>query len=169
MYRPGFYFGPHEGCSIYAHHRHPRFDPVGKGREQPMLPQPREYTVTASAVVTFVFSVDIDGTVRIRGGSYRFPRNALAEADVATFGAPRQPADDDAFYRLMDAVRSDFAEGDLYLNDGRIPEPILDAPRMMPGQEPYTPEELDRLHALVHDAALGDPGEAGEIEEGKPR
>ena len=35
-------------------------------------------------------------------------------------------------------------------------------PRMMPGQEPYTPAELDTLHALVHDGAAGDPGETSE-------
>jgi hypothetical protein len=34
--------------------------------------------------------------------------------------------------------------------------------RMMPGQPPYTPDELRRLHALVRDAAAGDPGEANE-------
>jgi len=33
---------------------------------------------------------------------------------------------------------------------------------MMPGQEPYTPEERERLYALVRDAADGDPGEQGE-------
>lgn len=38
------------------------------------------------------------------------------------------------------------------------------APRMMPGQEPYTQEELDRLYAAVADAADGDPGEEGEAE-----
>ncbi|MGV0985033.1 MAG: hypothetical protein ACOYB2_10790 [Limnohabitans sp.] len=38
------------------------------------------------------------------------------------------------------------------------------APKMMPGQEPYTPEEVATLHALVADAALGDPGEAGEAD-----
>lgn len=35
-------------------------------------------------------------------------------------------------------------------------------PRMMPGQEPYTPEEQARASALVTDAAMGDPGEAAE-------
>ncbi len=35
-------------------------------------------------------------------------------------------------------------------------------PRMMPGQEPYTPEEMTRLQNLVSDAAKGDPGEADE-------
>jgi hypothetical protein len=36
---------------------------------------------------------------------------------------------------------------------------------MMPGQTPYTLDELERLHRLVADAAAGDPGEQGEIEE----
>lgn len=35
-------------------------------------------------------------------------------------------------------------------------------PKMMPGQTPYTPEELDALHRMIADAAAGDPGEAGE-------
>jgi hypothetical protein len=35
-------------------------------------------------------------------------------------------------------------------------------PKMMPGQEQYKPGELQELYALVHDAAEGDPGEAGE-------
>ena len=38
------------------------------------------------------------------------------------------------------------------------PEPT----KMMPGQEPYTPEELARLQSLVSDAAEGDPGETEE-------
>lgn len=41
--------------------------------------------------------------------------------------------------------------------------------RMMPGQTPYTPEEVGMLHELVSDAAKGDPGEAGEIEDRAPR
>ena len=36
------------------------------------------------------------------------------------------------------------------------------APKMMPGQEPYTPAELTTLYGLVADAAAGDPGEANE-------
>lgn len=35
-------------------------------------------------------------------------------------------------------------------------------PGMMPGQKPYTADELKRLHALVSAAADGDPGEEGE-------
>ena len=38
----------------------------------------------------------------------------------------------------------------------------MTTPRMMPGQEPYTPAELDTLHSLIHDAAEGDPGETNE-------
>ncbi len=38
-------------------------------------------------------------------------------------------------------------------------------PKMMPGQEPYTDDELRVLYAWIHDAALGDPGEVGEIED----
>jgi hypothetical protein len=34
--------------------------------------------------------------------------------------------------------------------------------QMMPGQTPYTPEELETLYALVSDAADEDPGEANE-------
>lgn len=34
--------------------------------------------------------------------------------------------------------------------------------RTLPGQEPYTPAEIATLYGLVHDAALGDPGEADE-------
>lgn len=37
-------------------------------------------------------------------------------------------------------------------------------PRMMPGQEPYSQRDLDRLYRLIDDAAAGDPGEAGEAE-----
>ena len=37
-----------------------------------------------------------------------------------------------------------------------------EAPKMMPGQEPYTPNELATLYGLVSDAAAGDPGEANE-------
>lgn len=36
--------------------------------------------------------------------------------------------------------------------------------KMLPGQEPYTPDELRRLTALVGIAAEQDPGEQGEIE-----
>lgn len=35
--------------------------------------------------------------------------------------------------------------------------------RMVPGQEPYTLEEWARVKRLVHDAALGDPGEEDEF------
>lgn len=35
-------------------------------------------------------------------------------------------------------------------------------PKMMPGQEPYTPDELARVEKLVSDAADSDPGETGE-------
>lgn len=35
--------------------------------------------------------------------------------------------------------------------------------RMMPGQEPYTAAELAFVNALIGDAALGDPGEYGEV------
>jgi hypothetical protein len=34
--------------------------------------------------------------------------------------------------------------------------------KMMPGQEPYTDDELRALHNLVSDAAEGDPGERDE-------
>lgn len=36
------------------------------------------------------------------------------------------------------------------------------SPKMMPGQEPYTPAELVVLHRLVRWAAEGDPGEQDE-------
>ena len=35
-------------------------------------------------------------------------------------------------------------------------------PKMMPGQEEYTPEELAQLYQTVSDAAEGDPGEQDE-------
>lgn len=35
-------------------------------------------------------------------------------------------------------------------------------PKMMPGQTPYTPEDVARLEQLVSDAAAGDPGELEE-------
>lgn len=35
-------------------------------------------------------------------------------------------------------------------------------PKMIPGQDPYTADELDALYALVADAAEGDPGERDE-------
>lgn len=38
----------------------------------------------------------------------------------------------------------------------------MNTPRMMPGQEPYTPEELKKLYALISAAADEDPGEAME-------
>jgi len=43
-------------------------------------------------------------------------------------------------------------------------------PKMMPGQEPYTEEELDKLYRMIDEGAEYDPGESGEIEkrEGKP-
>ena len=34
--------------------------------------------------------------------------------------------------------------------------------RMMPGQEPYTPEEWEEVKRRVHDAGLSDPGEDAE-------
>lgn len=40
--------------------------------------------------------------------------------------------------------------------------PRRKAPKMMPGQEPYTPAELTTLYGMVADAAAGDPGEANE-------
>jgi hypothetical protein len=36
------------------------------------------------------------------------------------------------------------------------------AEKMMPGQKPYTKEELKKLHKMVGDAAKGDPGEKEE-------
>ena len=36
--------------------------------------------------------------------------------------------------------------------------------KMMPGQEPYTPEEKKKLRELIEDAAKGDPGELAEEE-----
>lgn len=39
-------------------------------------------------------------------------------------------------------------------------------PTMMPGQEPYSPADLDRLYAAVSDAGEGDPGEGAEHPEG---
>lgn len=42
-------------------------------------------------------------------------------------------------------------------------------PRMMPGQEPYTDEELSALYRLVADAADGDPGEENEPRRAKDR
>lgn len=41
-----------------------------------------------------------------------------------------------------------------------LPEPFK--MKMMPGQEPYTDEELKRLEALVAAAAEEDPGEENE-------
>ncbi len=35
----------------------------------------------------------------------------------------------------------------------------MTVPKMMPGQMPYTQEEILRLNGLVSDAAAGDPGE----------
>jgi len=37
-------------------------------------------------------------------------------------------------------------------------------PKMLPGQEPYTEEELRRLYSLVNNAAAEDPGEQAEAE-----
>src|SRR3990172_3011535 len=45
---------------------------------------------------------------------------------------------------------------------GNSVKTTMNTPRMMPGQEPYPPAELDTLHAVVHDAAAGDPGETNE-------
>lgn len=36
-------------------------------------------------------------------------------------------------------------------------------PRMLPGQEPYTQDELDLLYVAVHGAAGDDPTEYGEV------
>jgi hypothetical protein len=36
------------------------------------------------------------------------------------------------------------------------------APKMLPGQDPYTPEELEALYRLVGEAAEEDPGELDE-------
>jgi len=36
--------------------------------------------------------------------------------------------------------------------------------RMMPGQTPYTNQELAKLYTLVSDAADGDPGEQDEAQ-----
>jgi len=41
---------------------------------------------------------------------------------------------------------------------------LANQPKMMPGQEPYTEEELKQLHKMVSDAAEGDPGETEEAE-----
>lgn len=41
--------------------------------------------------------------------------------------------------------------------------------RMMPGQKPYTKEELDRLYHLVGEAADEDPGEQDEADYVLPR
>lgn len=38
----------------------------------------------------------------------------------------------------------------------------MSAPRMLPGQTPYTEAELAKLHKLVGEAADGDPGERDE-------
>jgi len=38
----------------------------------------------------------------------------------------------------------------------------MNKPKMMPGQEPYSAEELKKLHQLVSDAADDDPGEENE-------
>jgi hypothetical protein len=40
---------------------------------------------------------------------------------------------------------------------------------MMPGQEPYTADELEALHRLVDAAAHGDPGEKEENRAIDPR
>jgi len=38
----------------------------------------------------------------------------------------------------------------------------MEKPKMMPGQEPYTEQELGALYALIADAAAEDSGEESE-------
>lgn len=40
--------------------------------------------------------------------------------------------------------------------------PEEQCPKMLPGETPYTPEELELLYRLVHEAAEHDPGEQGD-------
>lgn len=42
------------------------------------------------------------------------------------------------------------------------------APRMLPGQVPYTPAELRRLARWIDEACASDPGEQGEVDGSVP-
>jgi hypothetical protein len=114
-YAPGFYFGEHEGCSTYGHHRHPTV--VDRGENQHMFhpPQPHEYTVSVEADLTFILSVDVDGTVRVRDGGYALAKDAINNADVED----RLTSKPDFDYpeALLDKL-ADVREGELAVGDG---------------------------------------------------
>jgi hypothetical protein len=124
---PGFYWSAHDVCRVFRPHRHPA-----------QVVQPHEYTVELPAVVTFRFSVDEDGTVRITSGSYGIKsqdiRGISEVEDWATFkpvyGLAEGVTEEEGNARweaLLDAVDT-VAEGELPVHD-RWPEqraPILD-------------------------------------------
>jgi hypothetical protein len=57
---------------------------------------------------------------------------------------------------------SGYSGKDLYHEIQNRSRPLPQSSGMMPGQTPYTEEELKAVRKLVSDAALGDPGEQGE-------
>ena len=113
----GFFYGAHDGCTEYQHHRHPL-----SGE------QPREYDIEVHATITFRVSVDTDGTVRVRDAGYVVSKNAIDAAD------PRMPytgkiaeVEDAEFEAMCDAIVA-IRDGEIPTHD-RWPEhrqPVLD-------------------------------------------
>lgn len=127
----GFYFGAHPGCSLYGHHRHPLNRHVLAGAWE-SAPQPKEFTVTAKATVTLVYSVDLDGTVRVRDGGYaiasRDLQDALAQAESRIPGHQLAEWDSDEAFQAALAVLDAVADGELptWENWPKQQQPILD-------------------------------------------
>lgn len=121
MIPAGFYFGPHAACMQYGHHRHP-----SRANGSP-APQPVEYSVTIEARATFVMSVDIDGTVRVRGADISIDKGKADMADIRQYGYPSVPGglEDDAWAAIIEAI-PDEAEVMVPQTWPNRPDPILD-------------------------------------------
>lgn len=127
MDTPGFYYGSHAGCAIYAPHRHPLITPDGK-----MTDQPHEYVVTVKAEVTIALSVDLDGTIRLRDGDFDVKDITSAEIDDRRTGR-RAELEDDLWDRLIDALPRD---GEIAIDGSSVWRVERKAPILDPEPEP---------------------------------